>query len=149
MALFSFKKKKQSTLGATESKKARATHMPDTHGARNTENESQEASTKKMKVPAKTKFSNVTSVLIRPRITEKAAGLAEDVRAYVFDVTPESTKTQIKEAVQELYNVTAEKVRIVQVPSKNVRSRRGIKGVKSGGKKAYVFLKKGDSIEFV
>ena len=89
---------------------------------------------------------NIARVLMHPRITEKATlGTADNV--YVFDVAPDANKKQIKEAVKRAYKVDAVKVRVTTIKKKNVRNMRtGIKGVKSGGKKAYVYLKKGESI---
>ena len=89
---------------------------------------------------------DLARVLIRPRVTEKATiGTADNV--YVFDVAPDANKTQIKHAVKKVYNVDPVKVHVSKIARKNVRSLRdGTKGVKGGGKKAYVYLKKGDSI---
>jgi large subunit ribosomal protein L23 len=85
-------------------------------------------------------------VLARPRITEKAT-LHADVSAYVFDVSARATKRDIISAVAEIYKVTPSKVRIVNVPTKQIRNMRtGKRGVKRGGKKAYVYLKKGETI---
>lgn len=88
-------------------------------------------------------------ILRAPRITEKAT-LATDRGAYVFDVDPHATKTDIKKAVQAVYKVTPIKVNVVSVPAKKVESRfRKIRGVKAGGRKAYVYLKQGDTIELM
>lgn len=89
---------------------------------------------------------NLARVLTQPRITEKATlGTGDNV--YVFDVAPDSNKKQIKEAVKLVYNVDPVKVHVSKIAKKNTRNLRdGIKGVKGGGKKAYVYLKKGDSI---
>ncbi|GMQ95052.1 MAG: hypothetical protein BMS9Abin13_162 [Patescibacteria group bacterium] len=84
-------------------------------------------------------------VFARPHITEKASMLAEK-NVYVFEIDKRAGKAEVKSAVREIYNVEPRKVNIVNIPSKNVLSR-GIKGVKSGKKKAMVYLKKGDSIE--
>jgi large subunit ribosomal protein L23 len=90
--------------------------------------------------------SDVSHVLKNPRITEKAS-LHQNTGVYTFDVAQSATKTQIAHAVREVYKVSPQKVRIVQVPSKTTRSARtGRAGVKSGGKKAYVYLKNGESI---
>ncbi len=92
---------------------------------------------------------DIARVLSHPRITEKAT-LGIDRGVYVFDVVRDANKKQIKEAVQDMYNVTPTKVRIVTVPKKNVRNpRTGIYGSKGGGKKAYVYLKKGDTISIM
>lgn len=67
---------------------------------------------------------------------------------YVFEVERRANKTLVKNAVKDLYKVDPIKVNIINSPSKNVTSR-GIKGVKSGKKKALVYLKKGDTIEII
>lgn len=90
---------------------------------------------------------DLSFVLARPRITEKATMLAGS-NAYAFEVATSATKREIAAAVKEKYNVTPIKVAIVRIPSKQVIVRNR-KGVKRGGKKAYVYLKKGETIEFV
>jgi len=90
----------------------------------------------------------VLSVLGIPRITEKGASLSENFNIYTFEVAPHSTKKIVAKAVAEIYKVHPVKVNILPVPSKKIFSR-GKYGRKSGGKKAYVFLKKGEKIEFV
>ena len=85
-------------------------------------------------------------ILKHARITEKAtdAGL---LNAYVFDVVSHATKRDIAREISTLYKVTPRKVAIVQVPEKKVRHMRtGREGIKKGGKKAYVYLKKGDTL---
>ena len=90
---------------------------------------------------------DISNVLVKPRITEKAAyGSAHN--AYAFEIAPWATKGEVKKAVQAVYKVTPIKVTVVNLPAKNVVVR-GKKGVKSGVKKAYVFLRKGDKIEFI
>ena len=89
---------------------------------------------------------DITRVISAPRITEKATlGTAPNV--YVFNVAPDANKKQIKEAVKRAYNVEPVKVHVTKIATKNVRNQRtGTKGTKSGGKKAYVYLKEGDKI---
>ncbi len=85
-------------------------------------------------------------VLLRPRITEKATVLAEG-GAYTFDIAPGATKREVVDAVRATYSVTPRLVRIVNIPKKATRSARtGKRGMKGGGRKAYVYLKKGESI---
>ncbi|OHB19824.1 MAG: 50S ribosomal protein L23 [Parcubacteria group bacterium RIFCSPHIGHO2_01_FULL_56_18] len=85
-------------------------------------------------------------VLLNPRITEKATFAASN-GVYVFDVAPGANKKQILFAVNALYNVKPRAVRIVNIRSKIVRNARtGKAGMKSGGKKAYVYLAKGETI---
>ncbi len=88
-----------------------------------------------------------SSVLLRPRITEKASMLAEK-NTYVFEVHPKANKKEIAAAVTSAYKVTPARVHIVNLPAKKVFSR-GRKGMQSGLKKAIVYLKHGDKIEFV
>jgi large subunit ribosomal protein L23 len=88
------------------------------------------------------------SVLLRPRITEKAAIGADKSNVYVFEVATTATKPQIAASVKAQYKVTPVKVRTTQVADKQIFFR-GKKGIKKGGKKAYVYLKKGDKIELL
>ena len=90
--------------------------------------------------------ADLSSIITSPRITEKASVNAEN-GVFVFDVSERSTKRDIIAAVRKFYAVTPRMVHIARVPSK-VRSnaRTGKSGIKSGGKKAYVYLKKGDTI---
>ncbi len=93
---------------------------------------------------------DLSHVILRPRITEKGA-IAAESGVYVFDVAKDASKDMIKEAIHNIYKVSPKKIRVTKIPNKSVRVRgeRGKRGVKSGGKKAYVYLKKGDRIEFV
>lgn len=110
--------------------------------------------TKKAGKKAATQDSSGTSgarssrahVLRHARITEKAT-INEAQGVYVFNVDVAATKRDIIVAMRDIYQVTPVKVRVAKVPSKAARSQRtGITGVKSGGKKAYVYLKKGETI---
>lgn len=87
-------------------------------------------------------------MLLWPRITEKAALGADKAGVYIFEVARNATKKSIKSSVHEAYGINPEKVHMVVIPAKKVFIR-GKKGVKSGGKKAYVYLKKGDKIELI
>jgi ribosomal protein L23 len=81
--------------------------------------------------------------LKRPRFTEKAT-LATDAHVYTFVVEKSATKEEIASHVAEKFGKTPLKVRTSNLPSKERR-----RGVKPGVKKAYVYLKKGDTIDFV
>jgi large subunit ribosomal protein L23 len=90
--------------------------------------------------------NNVAHVLKNPRITEKAS-MHQSIGVYTFDVDTSATKQQIAAAVRSVYKVSPRKVRIVAIPEKQTRSTRtGKRGVKIGGKKAYVYLKQGETI---
>ena len=86
-------------------------------------------------------------IIKKPRITEKASFRAEQ-NVYTFDVENSANKTEIKKAIFKLYKVKPVKVNILQVPDRRV-SIRGKAGLKKGGKKALVYLKKEDKIEFI
>ena len=86
-------------------------------------------------------------ILHRPHITEKASAGAEK-GVYVFDVAKSATKREIAKAVAALYKVTPVKVAIVAIPRKQIIVK-GRSGMSGGGKKAYVYLKKGEKIEIV
>ena len=84
-------------------------------------------------------------VLIRPVVSEKSYHQITENR-YTFRVHPDAHKTQVRQAVEELFDVKVTSVNIVQMPAKP--KRRGmIKGTKPGWKKAIVELKAGDTIE--
>ena len=83
--------------------------------------------------------------LRRPHISERASDHAAK-GVYVFRVSPDATKSQIGAAVAGLYKVTVEKARTVTLHPKRIIVK-GKPGVRSGGKKAYVYLKKGEKIE--
>jgi ribosomal protein L23 len=90
--------------------------------------------------------AGVANVLSHARITEKASMVA--VRGvYTFDISANATKRDIMQAVKALYGVTPRKVAVVTVKSKTRRNARtGKTGVKKGGRKAYVYLKSGETI---
>ncbi|MBI5470073.1 50S ribosomal protein L23 [Candidatus Kaiserbacteria bacterium] len=89
---------------------------------------------------------DLSHILRHARITEKASQHMER-SVYVFDVADRATKTEIRAAVRKLYSVIPAKVRIASVPAKTKRnSRTGKTGSTKGGKKAYVYLKKGETI---
>ena len=84
-------------------------------------------------------------VLLRPVISEKSYEQITQNR-YTFKVHPDAHKTQIRQAVEELFDVKVVGVNIVKVQSKP--KRRGLtRGTKPGWKKAIVELKAGDTIE--
>ncbi|HOL21698.1 MAG TPA: 50S ribosomal protein L23 [bacterium] len=80
-----------------------------------------------------------------PIVTEKATGAVAENK-YTFKVDKKARKTQIKEAIEEIYNVKVEKINIVNVHPKKKNYRFRIEGYKSGYKKAIVTLKEGDKI---
>lgn len=69
---------------------------------------------------------NLYEVLRRPVDTEKSRHQSSKLHQYVFEVARDATKTQIREAVQTLFDVEVEKVRVLVMAAK--RGRRGRSG---------------------
>lgn len=84
-------------------------------------------------------------ILKAPHVTEKAMGLGRENK-YIFKVTPNANKPEVKKAIQELYGVKVNDVNIINIPRKKRRLGRS-EGFKSGFKKAVVTLKQGEKIE--
>jgi large subunit ribosomal protein L23 len=84
-------------------------------------------------------------VLLAPVVSEKSYSLIED-RKYSFRVHQDAHKTQVRQAVEQLFGVTVISVNMVKVPSKP-KTRNFRKGMRPGWKKAIVQLKEGDAIE--
>ena len=84
-------------------------------------------------------------VLLAPVVSEKSYSLIED-RKYSFKVHKDAHKTQIRQAVEELFGVHVENVNVAQVRSKPKR-RGNFKGTRPGWKKAIVQIREGESIE--
>jgi large subunit ribosomal protein L23 len=86
-----------------------------------------------------------SEVLIRPVISEKSyEQIAQN--QYTFRIHKDAHKTQVRQAVEQLFDVKVERVNIVKVQPKPKRRGRTL-GTKPGWKKAVVQLRKGDSIE--
>ncbi len=84
-------------------------------------------------------------VLIAPVVSEKSYSLIE-ARKYAFRVHPDAHKTQVRQAVEELFDVKVVSVNVLQVQPKP--KRRGLaKGVKRGWKKAIVQVAEGQEIQ--
>ena len=89
----------------------------------------------------------MTTIIKNPRITEKAS-FAQEQNVYTFDVSAKANKTEIKKAIFTLYKVKPVRVNVLPVPKKKTMIK-GIRGSKGGGRKALVYLKVGDKIDFV
>jgi large subunit ribosomal protein L23 len=91
--------------------------------------------------------ARLTRVIVGPRVTEKAAHLA-GANAYTFNVATDATKREIAQAIRAIYGVTPRKVTTAAISTKPI-VRAGRYGDTKPGKKAVVFLAKGETIEFV
>ncbi len=85
-------------------------------------------------------------IVLAPVVSEKSYAGTPDGR-YSFKVHPDAHKTQIKQAVEELFEVKVRWVNIIKVQAKPKR-RGAIKGTRQGWKKAIVQLHPGNSIQF-
>ena len=90
----------------------------------------------------------LANVLIKPWLSEKAL-IATERGVYAFHIPMTATKHDVALAIKKTYDVIPRKVTVVNLPAKKVslRTRRGF-GMRSAHRKAYVFLKKGDTIQF-
>ena len=79
------------------------------------------------------------NVIVRPLITEQGMHFANIKGAYSFEVNKRANKTQIKNAVEKIYNVKVQKVRTANRKGKQRRRGRAF-GETSSWKKAIVFL---------
>ncbi len=97
------------------------------------------------KALANTKLEDVIKA---PWLSEKAL-IGTERGVYVFEVPRDANKLQIKAAIERIYKVVPTKVNVVNLPrkAKGMRTKRGI-GFRAARHKAYVTLKKGETITF-
>ncbi|MDP2088254.1 MAG: 50S ribosomal protein L23 [Flavobacteriaceae bacterium] len=91
------------------------------------------------------------SILVKPIITEKATSHSELHNRYTFVVNQNSNKIEIKNAVEQTYGVSVEKVRTMNYPiiRKSKHTKKGVVEGKIGAyKKAIVELAEGQNIDF-
>lgn len=84
-------------------------------------------------------------VLLGPHTTEKSVTAAEKRKQITFKVAVDATKQEIKQAVEKLFNVVVEAVRVTNVKGKRKRFKQ-ISGTRSDWKKASVSLQQGHDI---
>jgi large subunit ribosomal protein L23 len=87
-------------------------------------------------------------VLLTPRVTEKSTRVGEAGNQYVFRVVKDANKAEVRDAVEMLFEVSVESVRIVNVKGKT-KSFRMRPGKRSDWKKAYVRVQEGQVIDFL
>jgi large subunit ribosomal protein L23 len=110
---------------------------------------------KKEKVVVKTRARSAKladgishDVILAPWFSEKAL-MATEKGVYAFEVDARASKAAIAGAIKEIYNVEPRAIRVMNVKgkTKSLRTRRG-EGKRSDRRKAYVFLNKGETIQF-
>jgi large subunit ribosomal protein L23 len=87
------------------------------------------------------------SVVVRPLLTEKGTRMRESERKVLFEVAADASRTDVRRAVEALFNVKVEGVRTMVVRGKVRRLGRFV-GVKPNWKKAIVKLAEGQTIDF-
>lgn len=90
------------------------------------------------------------TLILKPRLSEKAYALSQANNTFVFEVPKNANKHSVARAVESQYDVTVDEVKVIVLKGKPKRTiRKGgkvAKGRQSDVKKAYVKLKAGDSL---
>jgi large subunit ribosomal protein L23 len=86
-------------------------------------------------------------VLLSPVVSEKSTIVADSSRQFVFRVAPDATKPEIRKAVEMMFDVKVDNVRVVNIKGKSKRFGT-IQGRRNGLRKAYVKLAEGNDIDF-
>lgn len=87
-------------------------------------------------------------IILAPVISEKSTSAADLANQVVFEVLPNATKPEVRQAVEHQFNVKVEDVQIVNVRGKVKRFGRS-PGKRRNWKKAYVRLAEGQDIDFM
>jgi ribosomal protein L23 len=97
---------------------------------------------------AKLPKGRADEVILHPWFSEKAL-IGTDKGVYAFAIGRTTTKAHVAAAIKEIYKVSPRKINIVNLPGRRVsmRSRQG-HAVQARRRKAYVFLKPGETIQF-
>ncbi|VAW57269.1 LSU ribosomal protein L23p (L23Ae) [hydrothermal vent metagenome] len=89
----------------------------------------------------------ILQVLLAPHISEKSTQTADTTGTHVFKVNKSANKAEIKQAVEELFEVKVAQVRVMNVKGKTKRFGQRM-GKRSDWRKAYVKLAEGQDIAF-
>ncbi len=94
-------------------------------------------------------MTTLYDVLRRPLVTEKSNFQSSKLNQYTFEVPVSANKMQIKEAVETLFEVSVERVNVINLPPKRTRRARSrrLRVRRSAMKKAVVTLAEGQSID--
>ena len=93
-------------------------------------------------------MSNARDIIVRPLVTEKTIRSQEGGNTVVFEVRKGTNKIQIKQAIEEIFNVKVANVNVVNQKPKTKRMGRYV-GKTNHRKKAYVELKDGYTIDIL
>jgi large subunit ribosomal protein L23 len=94
-------------------------------------------------------MTTIYDVLVRPLVTEKSSYQSGTLNQYSFIVAPNATKTMIKDAVEQLFDVDVVRVNIINAPAKRGRRPRSRRLLvrRPGYKKAIITLADGQTLE--
>ena len=93
------------------------------------------------------KQQRLMRILLKPHLSEKGSLISEKSKQFIFEVTSDANKQEVKQAVEMLFNVHVNSVQICNAKSKTKRFKQ-ILGRRKAWKKAYVTLKEGFDIDF-
>lgn len=91
-------------------------------------------------------MKNARDIIIEPVVSEQSMELMQENNTYTFRVLKEANKIEIKNAIEEIFNVSVENVNTMNVRGKTRRMGRN-EGKRPDWKKALVKLAAGDQIE--
>ncbi len=100
---------------------------------------------KKVAKPQKGETGLAYRILIKPVVTEKVTDLGT-LGKYVFEISPQANKTEVRQAIEKVYGVSPVKINIIKIKGKKVRYGRTTGNTKEW-KKAIVTLKAGETLE--
>jgi len=89
----------------------------------------------------------ILQVLLAPHVSEKSALMADAAGQYVFKVVSSATKTEVKQAVESLFDVKVQSVNMINLKGKR-KVFKGRQGQRNGIRKAIVRLAPGQDIDF-
>lgn len=91
------------------------------------------------------KVSMAYKILVKPLLTEKAAGFAK-INKYIFEVSMNANKVEIKKAIRNIYGIMPIDVKILNIKGKKVGLMRRVNGKRKDRKKAIISLKQGETL---
>ena len=91
--------------------------------------------------------NRILKVLVAPHVSEKSSMLSDLSGQYVFKVIPTATKTEVKQAVESLFEVKVQAVNMINLKGKR-KVFKGRQGMRNGTRKAIVRLAPGQDIDF-
>ncbi len=94
-------------------------------------------------------MNDIHEILRRPRVTEKTSYQSNKLGQYVFEVDSHATKTMVKDAIENMFDVEVVRVNVMRMPAKRGRRARSRRLLvrKPAFKKAVVTLAEGQTLE--